>query len=273
MIGMKTRLILIFCACLTAALFTGGGQAQTAVPPAGKHSPAGSKAGVKKLRDLFFARDFGAGYETGQKLLKQFPEDDELRLWVVLNAARSSDNYKTSLAMAKEMAAKIAARTGRKDSSKDTGVWALIALAMANSYNGNAADALLSAGSAVKLAPGNEEAIFCYHTVIFRAGKYAESIEWLDKNADKIKDRSRFYCSRALSNYLANNKENAFKDFDASIKLDPGSVNALYLYSDYLDRDKRTKEALPLLKKALQLAPRCVGQPRCILADVSRSNR
>ncbi|HEV7643160.1 MAG TPA: redoxin family protein [Pyrinomonadaceae bacterium] len=248
---MKTHLILILSACLAAALFTSGGQAQTAVSSGGKNSPTDSKAGVKKLRDLFFARDFSAGYETGQKLLSQFPEDDELRMWVVLNGARSTDNYKAALAMAGEMAA--------RNSRKDSGVWALIALAMANSYNGNAADALKTAETVVKLAPGNEEAIFCYNTVIFRAGKYAESIEWLDKNADKIKDRSRFYYNRALSNYQANNKEKAFKDFDTSIKLDPGSVNAFYLYSYYLNLDKRTKEALPLLKKALQLAPNALA--------------
>ncbi len=248
-------MILILCACLAAALFTSSGEAQTAVSPplsaAGKNALADSKAGVKKLRDLFFARDFRAGYETGQKLIGQFPEDDELRMWVVLNGVRSTDNYKTAFAMAGEMAT----RNGRKDSPQESDVWALVAMAMANSYRGDAAEALKTAETAVKLAPGNEEAIFCYNTVIYRAGKYAGSIEWLDKNEDKIKDRSRFYYNRALSNYQANNKEKAFKDFDTSIKLDPGSVNAFYLYADCLNRDKRTKEALPLLKRALQLAP------------------
>ena len=184
---MKKHLMPVLCACIAIVSLISGSEAQNV---------SGKNPAVKKLRDLFFERDFSTGYETGQKLLKRFPNDDELRMWVVLNGARAIGNNKAALQMANEMALR-----------KADSVPALIALATANSYNGKFADALKVAENAVKLAPDNEEVIFTYNNVIFRSDKYTDSVEWLDKNADKIMDKSRFYYSRALSNYQAGKKD------------------------------------------------------------------
>ncbi len=236
---MRKHLVLVLCACLAIGFVTSLSAAQTT---------PNKKAAVKKLRDFFFERDFTAGYEAGQKLLRQFPNDDELRMWAVLNGVRAIPNNKAALEMANDMV------TAKSDS-----VHGLIALAMANSYNGKADDALKAAEKAVEIAPNNEEAIFTYNSIIFRATKYTESLAWLDKNADRITDRSRFYNARGISGYFADKKERAFQDFETSIKVAQPTVNSLFLYADYLNREKRIKEALPLIKKAVQSAPYSLG--------------
>lgn len=205
-------------------------------------SPA--EASAKQVRDLYFERDFDGGAETGKKLIAQFPAAAELRMWAILNTARATGKAKEAVEMAKVWAAQ-----------KDGNPRAQIALAIANSYAGNHANALKAAEAAIKLTPDDEETILTYNMVLFRSGKYAESIVWLDKNSASIKDRSRFYNARGLSNYRVGNKEKAFQEFDASVKIVPTTVNAIYLYADYLNLEKRTKEALPLLKRALQMAP------------------
>lgn len=245
---MKIYTSLVLSVFLAISLLTNSTTAQSALAKT-KTSPVAKNAAAKKLRDLYFARDFSVGFEDGQKLIKQFPDDDNVRMWTILNGARATSNDALSvLAMAKEWTEKNHAH-----------IPALIALAMTYSYTSNATDALKTAERAIKLAPDNEEAIFTYNTVLTRTTKYAESIEWLDKNSDKVTDKSRFLTGRAVSHYFAKNKEKSFADFDAAIKTDPKSITTLFLYSDYLNREKRNKEALALLKKAIQLSPYSIG--------------
>ncbi len=240
--------ILAFCISLNLFAARTNAQAPKRNLSNAKISP---QTAVQKLRELFFNRDYSGGYEAGQKLVAQFPDNLELRAWYLANLARVPGKNAESVELAKKFAAE-----------KGENLWTLIALIQTQSNSPKRDDLLPTAEKLIKLAPGDEEAIFSYNAALYAAKKYPESLVWMDKNASVIKDQSRFFVARANNLYQIGaaakdtaKVKDALADLAKAIELNPNSVNANYLYGYYLNLQKRPNEAIPFLKKAVSLSP------------------
>jgi peroxiredoxin len=203
---------------------------------------------LKKLQDLYSNRDFNSGYELGKELSEKYPDSIEIRSWTLINGARSDS--KKALEEAQQFV---------KDKGENK--WTLLALVHAQIYQ-TPADSLAMVDKLIKISPTDEESIFAYNSALLQNKKYQESVDWLAKNANQIKDKSRLATAQAVSTYLLEKEKKdkgqvqlAFNIFDKSVKLNPNSVNTNYLYGNYLTRESKFEEAVPYLKKAASLAP------------------
>jgi thiol-disulfide isomerase/thioredoxin/tetratricopeptide (TPR) repeat protein len=180
---------------------------------------------------------------------KKYADAIEIQSWALINGARS-DSGKKALEEAQQFV-----------KEKGENKWTLLALAHAQIFQ-TPADSLATAEKLIKISPTDEESIFAYNSALFQNKKYQESLDWLAKNANQIKDKSRLTTAQAVSTYLLEKDKKdkgqvqlAFNIFDKSIKLNPNSVNTNYLYGNYLTRENKFDEAVPYLKKAAGLAP------------------
>ncbi len=206
---------------------------------------------VAELRELYFKRDYEGGYQRGQNLIKQFPDDIELQAWFILNTARN------------EMSAEAVETAEKLVENKKDSAWANFALAHAYIRNAQYNKALPVAEKVLQLEPDNEEFIFLYNSALLSLERYDEIYVLLDKNSSKIKDKARSQLARAEARYRqatgdkpdAEKKKSSFENFAKAVELNPDSVGANYIYGYYLNSEKRYAEALPPLKKAVALSP------------------
>lgn len=214
---------------------------------------------AEKLRELYKMRDFEAGYELGQKFVKQFPESSQVRAWFIINSAR---NFMSAEAV--EMAEKFT-------EEKPNDSWAWFALANAYIRNSQNDKALSAAKKLLRFDEAEDEFIFTYTSALLLNQKPDEIQFFLAKNYAKIKDKSRFYGTKGEAfyrlYYLANAEKKygegyrerfrklGLENFETALKYSPNSANANYVYGLYLNYAQRFDEALPVLKKAAELSP------------------
>ncbi|MDQ6786899.1 MAG: hypothetical protein M3033_08840 [Acidobacteriota bacterium] len=87
---MKTRaklsnafiFLLLFC-------FLSNANSQGSKNPLPADQIKDAQSAVAELRELYKLRDFESGYETGRKLIEQFPDNTELQAWFISNMARN----------------------------------------------------------------------------------------------------------------------------------------------------------------------------------------
>ena len=224
-----------------------------------------AETAAEKVRELYKMRDFEGGHELGQKLVKQFPENSQVRAWFIFNTAR---NYMSAEAV--EMAKKFA-------DEKPDDPWSWFALANAYIRNAQFAgnsqndEALSTAKKLLQFDADEEEFIFTYASALLLNQKVDEVKFFLEKNYPKIKDKSRFYETKGeafyRNTYLRNAedkygtdyqerfKQAAFDSFEKALKISPNSINANYIHGLYLNYAQRFDEAAPLLKKAIEISP------------------
>ncbi|HEX5732934.1 MAG TPA: redoxin domain-containing protein [Blastocatellia bacterium] len=206
-----------------------------------------------KLRSMYFARDFEGGYVEGKKLMQQYPDATEVKVWFILCASRN-EREDEALELAEELKA-----------ADEKNGWGWFALAVALNYHSERnKEALAASEKALALLAGNDDAIWLRASVIRAQGKIEDALQFIEQNLTKVKNPARLLVVKAsalYSQYLGQQNRDEAKmkaSLDAlgdALKADPKNVNALYLQASYLLEQKRAAEAHPLLKKALALSP------------------
>ncbi|HXG83370.1 MAG TPA: redoxin domain-containing protein [Pyrinomonadaceae bacterium] len=216
-----------------------------------ENSPSAATLAVAKLRELYSKRDYESGYSLGERFAEEFPDNAELRAWFIVNMARN-DMSKEAVDVAKKLV-----------ESHGESPWAWFALASAHVRNQQKNEAAAAAEKALKLNPDDEEFIFLNASALLSQKKYDEIYRWLDKNRANIKDNARLLYFRAETLYRQSTegkvdeakRNSSFETFAKARRVSPNSVAANYIYGLYLNSARRFVEALPILKKAVALAP------------------
>ena len=207
---------------------------------------------VETLRELYQNRDYEKGFELGQKLTAQFPENVELQAWFIVNMARNE--------MSKE-----AVEAAEKLVENNKGnAWAQFAAANAHIRNLQKNEAASASRKALELNPDDEEFILLFGSSLLMQRKYEEIYDLLDKNASKITNKSRLLVMKGEAQYrqaIDGDKDEgkikaSFKTFAKALEAGPESVNANYVYGVYLIYANRYADAYPLLKRAVTLSPK-----------------
>jgi thiol-disulfide isomerase/thioredoxin/uncharacterized protein HemY len=202
------------------------------------------QAALTKIQTLYFARDYESGAEIGEQLSNKFPENTEIKVWFVLNMARAG-KAKEAVELAEKLFEK----------NKDD---VLILYALANAYIRNAQPdkAFPLSEKLITFAPENEEFVLLYTNALLSKKEYAKALGFLDQNASKINDKARLLTLKAELYYRQNEKGKSFSTYEQARKLNRKDINALFSAGFFLNREKRFAEALPLLKRAVELSPK-----------------
>lgn len=211
---------------------------------------------IEQLKKSYEIRDFRSGFENGKKFVENDPQNPGLQAWFILNFAHYEPN--DAIVYAKDLSEK------NKDNA-----WADFAYAYALKENRKAKDALPIAEKILKDSPENEDFIVLKTSVLFWLDKNSEALDFLEKNADSISDKPKFFRLRGeLLYYVAKAekadkadevKKRSFDSFSEALKIAPENVDALYFSGAYLNREKRYAEAAQNLKKAVRLSPDSVS--------------
>jgi tetratricopeptide (TPR) repeat protein len=213
--------------------------------------PARSPAAT--LRSLFVQRAFAGAVVEGPRLVAQSRDASEVQAWYALNLARSGQG-KEAIAMAEQMTAK-----------KPKDGWAWFALAGALNYERERpADAIAAAEKAMKLMPGNADAIWLRGQTLANDEKRRdEAIAFVDAQRAHVRNPAELLVTKAYALYGQGSasprdetKVNlAFATFEEARRIDPNNLSAWYLPASYLTSLRRADEAYPLVKRALALSP------------------
>ncbi len=210
-----------------------------------------------KLRALYFARTFEAAAAEGKNLVAQFPDSPQTRAWYVLSLARS-DREKEAVAEADAMVA----------SSKEN-PWSWFALAGSlNFLSERGAEALAASEQALAMLPENEDAIWMRAETLVRQRKYNDAVAFVDSHREKVKNSAELLAAKANALYHASQqprtldqaKSNAaLSAIEEARNLDAKNVTARLLSGSFLVGLRRSAEAVPFLKQALELSPDATG--------------
>ncbi len=243
-VGIFTLSVILF------STFNANSQSTDKSLPSNKIETA--QTAVEKLRELYQSRDYEKGFELGQKLTAQFPENIELQAWFIVNMARNE--------MGKEA---VEAAEKLVESNKEN-AWAQFAAANSYIRNLQKEEAVSASRKALELKPDDEEFILLFGSSLLMQRKYNEIYDLLDKNSSKITDQSRLLVMKAEAQYrqaVDGDKDEgkikaSFKTFAKALETNPNSVNANYVYGVYLIYANRFADAYPLLKNAVALSPK-----------------
>ncbi|MFQ5640474.1 MAG: tetratricopeptide repeat protein [bacterium] len=211
------------------------------------------EAEAAKLRSMYFNRDYEGGAIRGQEWGAQLLRHDELRAWFILNMARN-DLAAQAVAAADEMIA-----TG------DSSPWSWFALAGALNWSRERREEALPASKkALLLLPDHPDVIWMRAETLMRQGKEEQAIDFVDKNRAKLANPAELVATKGNAIYSLWGRdedkfEQALHTFAKARQMDPSNVSAHVIPAVYLSRKGRNEEALPLLKKALVLAPNSTG--------------
>ncbi|MGI8639952.1 MAG: redoxin domain-containing protein [Pyrinomonadaceae bacterium] len=245
---IRTNFCILFTLLLWLAFNANSQSADKSLPP---NKITDAQTAVAKLRELYQNRDYESGYQLGQKLTGQFPDNPELQAWFVVNMARN-DMSKEAVEAAEKLV----------ENNKEN-AWAWFAAANAYIRNLQKDEAVSAGEKALKLNPDDEDFILLFGSSLLMQRKYDEIYALLNRNSSKIKDKSRLLVMKAEAQYRQSvdekndegRKKLSFKNFAKAREISPNSVNANYVYGVYLNFDKRFAEAYPFLKNAVALSP------------------
>ena len=209
-------------------------------------APAASDAA--RQRTLYFQRNFEVAVLENAKSASSA----EAKAWYVLNLSRAG-REDDAVAAAREMTAQ---------APKDGWSWLALAGAL-NVKGGHLKEASDAAVKALDLMPGNLYAIWMRGQALANdPARRQEALTWVDANLKKVSDPALLLLTKAYVLYVQGLTPRdeakitaAFAVFGEAQRLDPSSVNAHYIHGTYLESQRRPDDALPLLKKAVALAP------------------
>ncbi|MCX6539013.1 MAG: redoxin domain-containing protein [Acidobacteria bacterium] len=209
--------------------------------------------GAARLRFLFFQRDFATAVIEGEKLVAKSPNAAELKAWFVLNVVRGGDE-KRAVALAEEMTTK-----------KAQYAWSWFALAGALNYQRERpADAVAAGEKALTLLPGNADVIWIRAQTLANDEKRRdEAIAFVDGQRARVRNPAEILVTKGYALYMQSSGaardeaklKAALASFEEARQVDPTNLGAWYLPGSYLSGLRRSDEAYPLLKKAVELSP------------------
>ncbi len=238
---MRQRLVVLVAALLAFA--------STAVA-----QPA-AKTDGERFRALFFGRDADTAAIEGAKADVAQAGKSDAKAWYALDLARNGDDAR-AIALAEEMTKK-----------KPADPWSWFALAGALNYSRERpADATAAAERALKMRPNDPDFIWLRAQTLASEEKHGdEAIAFVDRERTRVKNPAELLVSKAYALYRqsvgASSRDwakfaAALDTFEEARKIDPANLSAWHLPGFYLNGDRRSDEAYPLLQKAVALAPR-----------------
>jgi Flp pilus assembly protein TadD/thiol-disulfide isomerase/thioredoxin len=208
---------------------------------------------ASRLRTLFFGRDYETGVLEGRRLTSRFTGDTQAHAWYLLNLARR-DEADEAIRVARALVT---------DQPKDPSAW--IALGGALHYKGGqTAEAIEAAGKAFAMLPDHPDAIWLRaQTLAGDPKRREEAIEFVDGQRGRVRNPAEILATRGYTLYVLSSGQPrdeaklaaALASFEEARRVDPANVNALYLPAVYLTQLRRSHEAYPLLRKALEISP------------------
>ena len=241
MTRFRASALVVLAALTGLTIATLSAQTQGAVDPA-------------RLRTLLFQRDYETAVLEGATAATAPSASQELKAWYVLNLVRRGSREAEAVAMARRMV-----------SAAPADGWSWMALAGAlHLQGGNAAEAIDAGARAFQLMPDHPDAILMHaQTLAGDASRRAEAIAFVDSRAPRLKNPAELLNTKAYVLYVQSSGRTrdeakfaaALATYEQARQADPSNVNAHYQPATYLSGVRRSDEALPLLQKALTLAP------------------
>ena len=208
---------------------------------------------ARRLRTLFLQRDYETAVLEGRKLVATFPDASELAAWHVLNLARGGQEDQ-AVTLAQELTKK-----------KPGDGWAWLALGGALNYQRERpADAIAAAEKALGFLPGHPDAVWLRAQTLANDEKRRdEAIAFVDKHRSSLKNPAEILATKGYVFYVKSSSAGTGEEmmkvslatFEEARRIDPSNLSAWYLPGSYLNGLRRSDEAYPLLKKAVELAP------------------
>jgi tetratricopeptide (TPR) repeat protein/peroxiredoxin len=207
---------------------------------------------IERARSLYFQQDFDGGSMIAEALVQQQPDDAEAHAWLAINMSRNSDAED-----AKRTAASMLERWPELH-------WSQIAQAFVYNYaERDTSISLAAAERAVELAPDDPWAAWARGLMLLSAGRRADAVAFLDGYVDRATELPELLSVRANAIMLQGTGTDADttllqQGFDAFAEVrerDPTNVSAWFFPASTLLNLRRVDEALPLLVRALELAP------------------
>ncbi len=204
------------------------------------------KDAVGVLKNYYILRDYENGVEAGKTLLEKFPDNSELKMWQILNMARSGDPQ-DAIEFAEDLLAQ-----------KPDDNFLQFALASAKSRIRRPSvirEAIAIVDKLLVNSPQNEDYIFLKISLLGSITETAQGEEILKTNEAFLKTKPDYLLKKAELLNLQNKKEESFATLVEAQMFSPKSVSAFYLHGAWLVRDKRFSEAITPLETAVKLSP------------------
>ena len=238
-----TRVVAALCAvaALSVATFTDtSAQSSNAVDAA-------------RLRALYFQRDYETAVIEGASSAAAASASQELKAWYVLSLVRRGREDE-GVTMARRMV-----------SGAPADGWSWLALAGTLNYQSSGSAEAVDAGArAFQLMPDHPDAVWIHaQTMSSDASRRAEAIAFIDSRVTRLENPAELLNTKAYVLYVQSGGRTrdeakfteALATFEKARQADPSNVNAHYQPATYLTGNRRNDDALPLIQKALAIAP------------------
>jgi tetratricopeptide (TPR) repeat protein len=224
-----------------------------------------------RIRWMYLVRDYEGGYREGLELREQFPDSGRLRAWHLVNMAKHG------------MGDAAASEAEELTAADPDDPWAWVALGGAlRGQNDRRAEALEAIERALRLAPDEPDIGWIYGDTMLVMPDFSGVPELADRYRDAAPNPAEFLVLKARAQFAAWNFdldpahiEAALRTLAEARELDPASAGAQLVTGRILNLRRRHDEALPFLRRALELAPESAAVRReywaCILGDPDRS--
>jgi thiol-disulfide isomerase/thioredoxin/Tfp pilus assembly protein PilF len=206
-----------------------------------------------RLRALYFQRDYETAVLEGASPAAAPSASQELKAWYLLSFVRRGREDE-GVAMARRMV-----------SAAPADGWSWLALAGTLNYQNSGAPEAVDAGArAFQLMPDHPDAVWIHaQTMGSDASRRAEAIAFIDNRVPRLKNPAELLNTKAYVLYVQSSGRTrdeakfteALATFEKARQADPSNVNAHYQPATYLSGNRRSDDALPLIQKALGIAP------------------
>jgi tetratricopeptide (TPR) repeat protein len=206
-----------------------------------------------RLRAMYFERDYEGVVAEGRKVIGRFPGPGEARAWYLLSLASIFGNAPDAIAEAERWAA------ARPDEP-----WARFALAgtLGEEYD-RFNEALPASREAFRRARSHPDFVWLLARSLVDARRYQEALDLIDRSIPRTGNPAELLVLKGdtLLRMSAGDPPNeairdgAFQQYAKAREADPGCVGAHYRPGRVLVYRKQFDEALPLLRRAADLAP------------------
>lgn len=112
---------------------------------------------------------------------------------------------------------------------------------------------------AVAKSPGNGRAHMNYGLTQMRRGRFDEARASFDRAAQILPNYSTLEINRAIVTSRLGDQQQAERYFLRALELQPQSANAHYFYARWMTERDRAPEAIPLLRRTIELSTASIG--------------
>lgn len=227
-----------------AALTTGG--------LVGAQAGGDAEAASDLLRRLYLARDWEQGSANGAELVKEFPDSSRLRAWWLLNKALNR-HVEEAIGEAEAMTLQ---------APQDP--WGWFALAGTLAQDSERTEEALAAGrKLLEMTPDWPQSVWLQATLLAGRKDLGPALEFVDANLNKAGSwTAQLLTVKGTALYRQSTEggdeqlfQQALAVFEQARKADEADFDAHFLPGTYLTGKNRLAEALPLLKRALEISP------------------